>query len=161
VVTLSAPAPPGGITIGFGSNNQSAATVVPSITIPVNQTTGTATVTGVNSGSATVTATSSGFPPLTANIPVQNVNPSFVPGAATFFKGAAYAQTVALTMSTQALAGGQTINLSSSDTTIATVPASVVIPAGFTTANVTVTGVGPGAAVITASSVGLSNGSFT
>ena len=124
------------------------------------QTQTTAVVTGVSAGNTTVTATAPGGQ-VVSQIQVQNVNLSFVPGSATFFAGPNYAQSVTVIMSVAALAGGQTVNLSSSDTTVATVPASIIIPSGSTTVNVTITGVGPGAATITASSPGLNSGTYS
>jgi hypothetical protein len=134
---------------------------VSSALIPSGQTQTTAAVTGVQTGTSVVTASAFGFSNVTSNIQVQNVNLSFVPGSATFFAGPAYAQSVTLIMSIAAVSGGQTVNLTSSDTSVATVPSSVIIPSGSTTVNLTVTGVGGGTATITASSPGLNNGAYT
>src|SRR5262249_42808366 len=131
------------------------------VLIPAGQTQAVAAVTGVIAGNTTIMASANGFPTISALIQVQNVNLSFLPGSATFFAGPVYAQPVTIIMSVAALAGGQTINLTSSDTTVATVPASVIIPANSTTVNVAVTGVSNGVATITASSPGLNSGIYT
>src|SRR5262249_32386522 len=143
VITLSAPAPTTvtapctqpGLCVTLAPNPTGIATVTSPVLIAAGQTQATATVSGVNAGTTTVMASANGFPPISGQIQVQNVNLSFVPGSATFFAGPVYAQPVTIIMSVSALAGGQTINLMSSDTSVATVPASVIIPANSTTVN--------------------------
>ena len=161
IITLSAPAGSNGLTVNLVSSATGVATVPASVFIPSGQTQVLAPVTGVTQGNAVVTATATGFPPIQSQIQVQNINMSFVPGAATFFSGPNYAQPVGLIMSVPAVASGQTVNLTSSDPSIVTAPPSVIIPSGSTIVNVTITGVGPGTATITASSPGLNNGIFT
>src|SRR6185295_18681662 len=85
---------------------------------------------------------------------------SIVPGSATFFSGASFARSVTLVMNVNAVEGGQLVNLTSSDPSIATVPATVAIPSGTSATAFTVTGLGPGTATITASSPGLNSGTF-
>jgi mucin-19 len=169
LLTLSSPAPSSvtspctqpGLCVNLVSAAPGTATVPTAVLIPQGQTQAVATVTGVAQGNTTVTATALGFPQIESQIQVQNVNLSFVPGSATFFAGSTYAQSVTLIMSLPALAGGQTVNLSSSDTSVATVPASVIIPSGSTTVNLTITGVSGGVATITASSQGLNSGTYS
>jgi hypothetical protein len=60
-----------------------------------------------------------------------------------------------------ALTGGASISLSSSNTAVATVPASVMVPAGSTSATFNVAAVGAGTATITASLTGSTNQSAT
>ena len=62
-------------------------------------------------------------------------------------------QNVALNISSAAPAGGLKVNLTSSNTGVATVPASVTIAAGATTVNVPITSVASGPATITATPV--------
>ncbi|HZS03386.1 MAG TPA: IPT/TIG domain-containing protein [Blastocatellia bacterium] len=58
--------------------------------------------------------------------------------------------TLSVTLTQPAPAGGLQVNLASNTTSVATVPSSVTIPAGQTTANFSVTRTGPGIAVISA-----------
>ena len=167
VINLSAAAGANGVTVNLVSNlpaggsGTGVATVPSSVVIPSGQTQVTAPVTGVSAGNAIITATATGFPAVQSQIQVQNVNLSFVPGFATFFAGPNYAQSVTVIMSIPAVSGGQTVNLTSSDTSVATVTSSVIIPSGSTVVNVTVTGVGSGVATITAGSAGLNSGTYT
>lgn len=66
--------------------------------------------------------------------------------------------TLTITLSAAAGPGGQAISLSSSNPGTATVPPNVSVPAGQTTASVTVTPVAAGSATITASASGLISG---
>lgn len=59
-------------------------------------------------------------------------------------------QKVEVTLTQPAPNGGLVVTLTSSDTAVATVPASVTIPAGQTTTSFNVTRTGPGAAIINA-----------
>ena len=58
-----------------------------------------------------------------------------------------------LVLSSAAPAGGQVINLSSSNTSVASVPATVTIAANTTTVSVPVTGIGFGTATIDANAL--------
>jgi hypothetical protein len=71
-VTISAPAPPGGLTVNLVTGNSSVATVVPSVTIPAGQLSVPAAITGVVIGSTTLRAQGSGVTSATATI---NVTP--------------------------------------------------------------------------------------
>lgn len=67
-----------------------------------------------------------------------------------------------LTLGQAAPTGGVTVNLSSSDTTVATVPTSVTVAAGQTSAVVTVTALSKaGSATISGSATGYTSGSVT
>lgn len=59
-------------------------------------------------------------------------------------------QKVEVTLTQPASTGGLVVTLTSSDTAVATVPASVTIPAGQTTTSFNVTRTGPGAAIVNA-----------
>jgi len=61
-----------------------------------------------------------------------------------------------VTVASAAPTGGESIALSSSNSAVATVPASVMIQAGSSSSTFTITAVGPGTAVITASANGSS-----
>lgn len=139
-VTISTPAPAGGLTVALASSNTAAATVPATVLIPAGSTTANFTVTTTavaNSGPVTITAT---LGALTANA-VLNVNtpgvvsltlnPSALTGGAT--------STGTVTLNGAAPVGGAVVNLTTSNASVA-VPAvsSITIPAGQTTRTFTV-----------------------
>ncbi|WP_036252874.1 IPT/TIG domain-containing protein, partial [Methylobacter sp. BBA5.1] len=149
-ITLSKPAPAGGVEISLASENPAIATVSPaSITIAEGQTSGginLANVTGVEIGTTTFTASSPGLN--AASVPVTTIKAdlAFSKAAVTVGKGLrTYYQEVYVYRKT----GGSnyspnqslTINLVSSDAAKATVPATVTIPAGSSSVYFQVTGV--------------------
>jgi hypothetical protein len=109
-------------------------------------------VTGVSAGTVTVSAAGSGLANASTSVRV-GYTIAFNPAAITISGTAT--QNLTLVLSGPAQAGGLTVNLSSSATGVATVPATVTFTTGATTASVPVTGVAPGAAVITASAVNI------
>lgn len=141
-VTLQSPAISGGAFITLASSNPAVASVPPWFTISGGTLTGPFTIntTGVTattnvtisaSGanvtvSATLTVTPSGGPTISG----LSLNPSSVTGGNT--------STGTVTMSGPAPAGGAVIGLSSGNT-VASVPASVTVAAGATSASFTVT----------------------
>lgn len=112
------------------------------------------TVNGVALGSATITATAFGLTPAALAVQVTNgggsggATASFNPSSVSITGTAT--QNLTLTLSTAAPAGGVTATLTSGSSAVATVPASVFIAAGNTTATVPVTGVAPGSTSVTA-----------
>lgn len=159
-VMLSAPAPSTGTNVTVSSNLTGIATVSPAIVaIHSGSTTGSFTVTGVNQGSAIITAGSTGYSSGTANILVSilgaiglSQNIAIAPG---------HSAPITVTLSSPAPSGGETITLTSGDTTKVTVTSPVVIPAGATTPAVQpqVTGIALGSATITATGPGYTSGS--
>ena len=139
-VTLSSVAPAGGAVVTLSSNN-SAAQVPASVTVAANATTATFTVTS-SAVSSTVTATitasyngSSRTATLTVTPPVL-ISLTLSPSA--IKRG--HKSTGTVTINGPAPAGGARVTLASSNTLIATVPSSVTIAAGATTATFSVTG---------------------
>jgi hypothetical protein len=137
-VTISSPAPVGGLVINLSSSN-GAASVPSTVTVASGATTATFTVT-TNPVSAatpvTITATR-GSQTRTASITVQVAgiaslvfNPSTVKGG--------NASTGTITLQQAAPAGGLVILLSSNNPTFVSMPASVVVPAGQTQVTFTV-----------------------
>ena len=108
-------------------------------------------VTAVANGSAIITATIYGDLSATQSVQVINATIAFSPNTVSI-TGTATAS-LALTLSTQAPAGGLTVNLSSNNTSVATVPATATFAANGTSTSVPITGVNPGTAVITASAL--------
>ena len=148
-VTLASVAPPGGVIITLLSSSPSNVTVSSSVTIPAGSTVPAipATVTGFSFGSATITATAGGFTGDSALVVVGSAL-SFTPSALNLSAGAQQSLTLALSGPAPS---NLTVNLLSSNTQAATVPASVTILQNATSVSVPVTGVSSGSTVITAS----------
>ncbi len=139
---LSSAAPASGATVSLGVT--SPATVPVSVVVPAGATSATFSVT-TSAVSATTTATITGSyagvsksATLTINPPAPtvtmaslSVNPSVIANAGT--------ATGTVTLSGAAPTGGVTVALASSNTNAATVPASVVVPAGASSASFGIT----------------------
>ena len=153
-VSLSFAAPTGGLTINFASSNAAVATVTPSVFVPAGLLIPSANpqVTGVTIGSTQINATATGFAPDTANVTVTvagALSPSPISVNATRIAN------VTLTISAAVPAGGITFNLTSDNTSIATVPTTATVPAGQLTVTFPVTGVAQGTANLSVSSTGI------
>ena len=150
-VMLSTAAPAGGVTVTLTSGDESTLTVSPSVFIAqgATQPATPAQVTGVVFGNATVSASAGGYAGDSKNVAVGG-SLSFSPQVVSV--GAGGDQSIQLLLSAPAPAGGLSIDLVSGNVAVATVPASVVIPAGSTASpNVAVHGVSPGNTTVTAS----------
>ena len=155
-VSLGTPAPAGGVNITLASSDPSIATVWPSaFSIPQGNTSARAatTVSGVGSGSTTIIASAFGYPNASSQVQVTGgttpVSPtlSFSPGALTINGAATQSLTLSLSAPSPA---GLVVNLSSSDATVATVPATVTFGTSATSVSVPVTGVSAGLVTIMA-----------
>jgi FG-GAP-like repeat len=140
-VTLSGSAPSAGAVVNLSSSNTGVATVPASVTVPGGNTSATFPVTtgpvgtvipvtisgsyNGNTQSATLTVNPSTLASLT-------LNPSSVTGGLGSSTGT-------VTLNVPAPAGGAQVTLSSSNTSAATVPASVTVPGGSTSATFPVT----------------------
>jgi len=138
-VTLSAAAPSGGALVAL-SSNIGAATVPPSVTVPQGAASATFTIAttavsssvvgtltaGYNGVDKTTTITVDPVPVATPALSTLTLSPASVVGG--------FGATGTVTLTAAAPAGGATVNLSSSNTGVATVPASIVVAAGATTA---------------------------
>ncbi|MCG3200065.1 MAG: hypothetical protein GHCLOJNM_04594 [bacterium] len=153
-VSLSAPAA-GNVVINFTSANPAIATVTPSIVIPNGQQVPPANpaITGVAFGSTQILATATGFAPDSATATV-TLTLTLTPGTQTIPTGST--RNLTLSLSAPAPAGGLTVALATGDPAIATVAASVTVPAGQNSAQVAVTGVAAGSTSLTASAAGVS-----
>jgi hypothetical protein len=135
-VTLTAPAPSGGAVITL-SDNSSAATVPASVTVPACQTSATFTIATSAVTSDTTVGISATFAGETFNdaiilftvLRTVELNPSTVVGGTP--------STGSVILGTPAPAGGAVVTLSSSNTTLVRVPASVTVSAGATSATFT------------------------
>jgi len=141
-VTLNNTAPTGGVTVTLASGTTSVATVPASVTVLAGAKTATFSVTTfavTATTSVSLSATANGqkvSKPLTVNPSVPILAGFMIPrntvpgGAATIG---------ILTLNGAAPAGGIVVQLSSSDPSMAALPATVSIPAGATSASVTIT----------------------
>jgi hypothetical protein len=138
-VTISSPAPLGGLNVSLVSSNPSVAAVPSSVTVAEGSTTATFTVTttvvttqtvatitaSLNSSTATadLTVNPNGLTNITLN-PVAVVGGNNSQGT--------------VSISTPAPAGGSVIQLTSSNTAVAQVPATVTVPAGLMSTTFTI-----------------------
>lgn len=152
-VTLSQPAPDGGVTVALSSSDTSKLSIAPaSIQIPAGLIAPAAQprITGVALGSASITASASGYKSVTDPV-VIGLSISFSPATLSIIGTAT--QNLTLTLSAPAPSGTLSVNLSSTDPGVATVPPTVVFPFGATSVSVPVTGISPGSTTIHASAL--------
>jgi hypothetical protein len=142
-----------GVTVTFTSTNTAVATVTPSVFIPSGFKVGAENpqITGTGYGTTTITASAPGYAPdirtVTVSLTTSLTQSISVPTNSP--------QTMTLTLSAGAPTGGLTFTLMSSNTSYATVPATLTIPAGSASGTFTVTGVSAGSSTISASYPGL------
>ncbi len=144
-ITLGSPAPAGGVVVTLTSS--SAAAVVPaSVTVPAGATTATfaiSTTSVTASTAATITAASLGVSKtttLTVNPAVAAVAFNTLTLSPTSVRGGRANSTATITLSA-VTPTALVVNLASSNTAAATVPATVTVPAGARTVTFTVTSV--------------------
>ena len=148
-VAIPFTAPAGGMTVNLASTTPSIATVPASITILEGATTATVPVTTSALGGTVITASRIGFANATANITVVPP-PSLTISPAALDIGAGRSANLTVTSSKIAGSGGVAVALTSSDATIATVPPSLVIPAGASSATVQLSALATGVATVSA-----------
>jgi trimeric autotransporter adhesin len=139
-VTLSDAAPPSGIAISLATSNTSVATVPWVITVLAGATSATFAVSTVAVASPTTVTISASFPGWTNSNDLRVDPPAFsyVSLDATTIVGG-YPVVGTVVLSGVAPAGGLTFGLASSNTSAVTVPASVTVQAGASSAAFTVT----------------------
>ncbi len=156
-VTASSPAPQGGLLVALISQSPDKVSVPESAFIPEGQFMAVIEVNGLETTTSPVQVTAS-CPGLTEGRLDVTVHPIYQPWIKTDVVVGAGCRTtgaVGLTGAT-APAGGYTINLTSNDPTIATVPATVTIPAGSSWTSFTIVGKSAGSTDIMASVAGFS-----
>ena len=142
-VNLTAAAPSGGFVVNLSSSNSSVASVPSSVTVPAGATSANFTVsTGVVSSSTNVTLTASAgsvarTATLTVNPPASNIALESLTISPTMIIGGNSA-TGTVTLSAPAPAGGVVVQLRSSNSSRASVPSTVTVPAGARSANFTI-----------------------
>jgi thermitase len=141
-VYLTAPAQSGGFTVQLSSSNPSVASVPSSVTVPQGQTSANFTVTTTpvtSQTNVTITASAQGVtrqatltvtPQPSVTLQSLTISPSSVWGGSN--------ATGTVTLTGPAPAGGAVVQLRSSNTSAATVPSSVTVPAGQTSASFTI-----------------------
>jgi len=132
-ITLSASAPSGGVGVALSSSNPAVASVQPSLTIAGGSSSATFAVVGVATGTTAITASLNGNTsqsPLITVIPRAVALSSISMSAPNIIGGSTVTGVVTLTG--PAPAGGADVSLSAADPV--TVPTSVVVPAGSSTA---------------------------
>jgi len=143
-VTLSAPAPSGGAAVSLTSSNSAVAKVPASVTVSGGGTSGSFTVTTGSVTTATGVQLKAAYSGaiVSATLTVQPSTVSPPPSAPSLASLSLAPSTVrsgsssqgTVTLSGAAPAGGVQVNLASSNTSVATVPASVTVPAGASSA---------------------------
>ena len=147
-ITLDSPAPTGGLSLALASNNTAAAqpwsaatagSAITTVSVPAGVATVTFFVKGFTVASSTPVVLSAAVASQTvsANLTVQPLLASVALSPASVTGGTNSTATV--TLAAGAPTGGLTLNLSSTNTSVATVPATLVIAAGGTTGTFTVT----------------------
>ena len=155
-ITLSAPAPAGGLVVTLTSDDPSIlAVATPSVTVPAT-TQASGTVSGLQAGNTTLRASAAGFAQGSLGIGTPNVlvvgGPLSVPLAGT--------ATLPITITTGAPAGGLLVTLTTTDANVVGVATpTITIAAGQTSGSATVQGVTLGSASILAQAQGYASGS--
>lgn len=154
-LTLSGPAPPGGVTVTVASANGSIATVPSTFTIPASTTSIAVPVTALAVGSTVITASSNGMQNATATVTVTPAGNGTLTMPASWMAAPNQSNTLQVILNPGAPAGGVTLTFASSDTSKVTVtPATVTVASGETKANVQINGVAAGAANVSVSAPG-------
>ena len=156
-LTLSDPAPAGGLQITLTSSDADVVTVPASITVPAGESAANISLSGVSIGNASVTATATGYQPGVLPVTVDAVNIGL--GVTTTSVPVGMTHQFTLTLSRPAPAGGVIVSLATVNSSIATVsPSQIEIGAGETSGGlikVALTGVATGATTLSATAPGL------
>ncbi|MGD1093719.1 MAG: PKD domain-containing protein, partial [Bryobacteraceae bacterium] len=155
IITLTTGSP-GIVTLGPSQATSINISISAGNTTPASQ----PKVNGVAFGSAVITASATGYSNVTTTV-VSTDTISFSPSTVTINGDTTSQAASYILLSSTAPTGGVTLNLSSSNTAVATVPATVTIGAGNSNINVPVTGVSGGTATITASNTSLNIAAVT
>lgn len=159
-ISLSIPAPTGGVTVSFVSTNTNVATVTPSVFIPQGAQVPSANpqVTGVNIGPAQINASAIGFAPDTRSANV-SVNVTFTPTPFSVVTNTT--RNITVTISAPAPTGGLTFNLATANASVATVVSPVTVAAGQTSVQAAVTGGAVAQTTLQASGAGVTSATAT
>jgi hypothetical protein len=151
IIESTVPADRDGISLALTNSNNTAVSVPVTAKIPAGETQTTVNLTTLMLGDAMITASSAGFTDGQIKITVLPKS-LLLPGAAMVAPG--LTRSVPLTLTEPAPEGGVTATLTSADPAIATVPSSITVPSGQTSANFTLSGQAVGETTITATATG-------
>ena len=159
-LTLSDPAPAGGLVVTLTSSNTAKATVPATITIPEGQTNANFTINGLAAGTTTINATAPNYQAASSPVTVQAITIGIgIPPVNSISMQPEVTKSYPISLSNPAPAGGVTVNLTTADNTVATVsPTSITIPEGQTSGGIVQASISThikGNATIIASSEGL------
>lgn len=156
-LTVSIPdaAPPGGTQISVSSSNSTLVNLASQVTIPQGSSSLSIPLTLPDTGLSasqpvTVTASSNGFNSAQSILSIRP-KPTVNLSPLTILTGQSWTYFLTVSLTETAPTGGLQVTLSPSPAGIVTCPATVTIPAGATSAQVTVTALSVGTATITAS----------
>ena len=165
-VTLSIPAPVGGVTVTFSSSDSTKAVVSPaSVSIDAGSTTPSLqpNVIGLAAGTTVIGASAPGYTTASQSVQVQAAASgaalSFQPASLTLSAGGG--GSLQLNLSPPATAAGLTVSLTSSNPGAVSAPPTATFAANAASVSIPVSGVGPGASTITASGPNTSPASAT
>lgn len=155
-VSLPEPAPAGGVGIALSSSDPDKLGVPATLNIAAGQRSAAFAATGMAEGDATVLAQATGYASTTARLAVR---PRALVLPLTLLVAPGASANAALSLTEPAPAGGLSVNLASHRADIASVPASLRVPAGESSASFTVQGLAAGTATLTASASAYQPGS--
>ncbi len=147
----SAPAPSGGLAIALASSNSAVAAVPATLTIPAGASSVTTQVTSVALGSAEISAQAADYVTGKSAVTVRPTSLNLPAGA---LVAPGLSRSIPLILSDPAPSGGLVVSLSSANPAKATVPTSVMVPAGQTNVNFTLSGVAAGSTTVNATATG-------
>ncbi len=148
-VKLPYPAPAGGISVNLTSSVTAAVTVPAAVNIAAGQTVATFLLAANDLGSSTITASRVGYVSGQSQV-IVIASPTLTITPAVIRMGVGRTTDITIQTSKPAGVPGLLVNLISSDTQIARVPVSVLIPAGATTISATVTSIALGRSLLVA-----------
>jgi VCBS repeat-containing protein len=159
-ISLTKPAPPGGLTITLVTTDEGIATVTPTVTVAAGQFLPPANpqVTGHSLGTTEIIASAPGFASGHRSVVVA-LKLTFSPTSLSV--GVATTRDITLLLSHPAPTGGLTVQLHTDHPSRATVPATVTFPQGLTSVIVPVTGVGSGTTTLRANAAGIAEATAT
>jgi hypothetical protein len=156
-ISLSEPAPPGGLTIFLESDDPDIATVEASVFISEGSQVPAANpqVTGVHVGTAVISASAEGFAPDARTATVLSLAMSVSPSPIAINEG--WNRSVTISLSRSAPSGGLTVALTSLDPDVFTVPASAFVPEGQTSVSFLADGISVGTSTLLAEAPNVSS----
>ena len=154
-VSLSDVAPASGREISLTVVPEGVIEIPATVSVPPGASSVVIDVTGLALGTTTLTASAEGYAPASATV---RVRPVSLNPPASLLVAPGLTRSMPILLTDPAPAGGLTISLESANTDVATVSASVQVPAGASSVNVDVQGVAVGITQVSASAPGYESG---